>query len=133
MMNARLGQPHVTAQVPRKISLVSAPAKGLQEVAISADAVLLGADAAADGQTVTLIVGEPEGSGPVRRKLWMVAQGDVLPVEAQNGEFLGHTLLLDKATGSSFYAVVFMETQKQAIERATYRAGFRPPPGASNV
>lgn len=132
-MSARMGQPYITAPVSRRIKPVSVEVKALQEVSVSADAVLLGLEVVADGLTVIIIIGEPEGSGPVRRKLWIVPQNDILPVEAQNGEFLGHAILRDKASDATFYAVVFMETQKQAIERATYRAGFRASPGSGNL
>jgi hypothetical protein len=98
--------------------------KLVQEIEVPADATLLGLNTSGTG--VVLLVGVPQGAGPVRRKAWVVPAGSDITVEAQNGEFLGTVVLLSGE--QPVVVVVFVETQKQAIERATHRSGFRAPP-----
>lgn len=111
-----------SAVMRRVLTLVVEP-KGVQEVEIPADSTLLGMEPS--GANVVLIVGAPGGSGPVRRKTWVTFAGQDLSVEAQNGEFLGHLLLPAAAEGAPAIAVVYVETQKYALERATHRGGGR--------
>lgn len=107
--------------VKRRILTVVVESKPVQEVELPADSTLLGIEPS--GPNIILLVGVPEGAGPVRRKAWVTFAGQDLTVEAQNGECLGHLLLPAAAEGQPAVAVVHVETQKYALERATHRSG----------
>lgn len=135
MINPRMGMQatHTQTAVPRRFTSMTVEVKAQNnEIEVPADAIMLGVDMASD--KLVFFVGVPDGSGAVKRKLWVVPQGQIITVEAGNGEFLGNVVMRGAAPAEQnveaplFYAAVFIETQKQAIERATYRAGFRAPP-----
>lgn len=122
MSQARLGQPSGGPNVKRRLLTMTVEPKGLQEVEMPADSVLYGIDVSESG--LVIILGVPEGAGPVRRKVWVVPSGHDVSVEGQNCEYLGHVKLLS-TDGAVTLAVVFVETQKQAIERGAHRGGYR--------
>lgn len=115
---------HSHSAVKRRFLTVVVEPKPVQEVELPADSTLLGIEPS--GNHVVILVGTPEGAGPVRRKAWVTFAGQDLSVEAQNGEFLGHLLLPAAPEGQPAMAVVHVETQKYALERATHRGGSRP-------
>lgn len=112
---------HGHSAVKRRVLTLVVKPEPVQEVEIPADATLLGMEPS--GPSVVLIVGVPEGSGPVKRKVWVTFAGQDLSIEAQNGELIGNLLLPAAAEGQPAIAVVYVETQKQALERATHRGG----------
>ena len=131
-MDARTAaaQPGAT-HVKRRLMSLPFEARQQQEIEVPADSSVLGL--VQMGGMPALLVGVPEGSGPVRRKIWVITFNSDISIEAQNGDFVGEVMLSAPATDPSaaptaFLAVVFIETQKQAIERATHRGTFRAPP-----
>jgi hypothetical protein len=93
----------------------------VREVEILADSVIYGVEAVEGG--VALAVGSPEGGTPVKRKIWMVATGLDITIEAQNGEFV-NTIVLSQQLGDKTVRVlhaVFVENQEQAITRWQHR------------
>lgn len=112
--------------VKRKLVIIPiAEIKALTEVEVPADSSLFGLS---KSPPFGLVVGVPEGSNPIKRKLWMINQGGEIPADAQHGEYLGEAYL-PSAEGSDKLVLViaFMETQKQAIDRARH-FGFRAAP-----
>jgi hypothetical protein len=105
----------------RRVATLVLEPKPVQEVEVPADSTMLGLQTS--GTSIVLIIGVPGGSGPVRRKTWVTFGGQDLTVEAQNGECLGHVILPTAADGQPAIAIVHIETQKYALERATHRGG----------
>ena len=118
-MDARTAaaQPQGTV-VKRKVAVIPVEVKAIQEVEIWADSILLGLSKTAP---FGLVVASPEGSGMVKRKLWIAGVGGEFPVEAQNGDYLGDAYLPSAEDANKLVLLVaFVETQKQAIDRARH-------------
>lgn len=117
-------QPQPTV-IKRKLAVLPiAEVKPVSEVEIPADAVLFGLSKSPFG----LMAGVSEGSAPIKRKLWIVGLGGDVAVDAQHGDYLGDAYLPSVEEPSKLVLVVaFIETQKQAIDRARHY-GHRPTP-----
>ena len=123
-MDARTSaaQPTGISAVPRKLIVIPInEVKPVLVVEIPADSVVYGLS---KSPPFGLVVGAPEGSAPVKRRLWIVGVGGDLSVEAQNGEYLGDAYLPASDEPNKMIPVVaFVETQKQAIDRARHYGG----------
>lgn len=114
-------QPAGISLVPRKLTIIPvAEVKPVLVVEIPADSVLYGLS---KSPPFGLVVGVAEGSAPVKRRLWIVPVGGDLPVEAQNGDYLGEAYLPSDEPNKLVTVVAFVETQKQAIDRARHYGG----------
>lgn len=118
-------QPQASVVKRKLIIIPIAEVKNLSEVEIPADSSVLGLS---KSPPFGLVVAVPEGSAPIKRKLWLIGINGEVSADAQHGEYLGDAYL-PSAEGSDKLVIVvaFIETQKQAIDRARH-FGFRAAP-----
>lgn len=105
--------------VKRKLTIIPiAEVKPISEVEVPADSALFGLS---KSPPFGVVVGVPEGSAAIKRKLWIIGLGGDVPADAQHGEYLGEAYLPSAEGADKLVLVVaFMETQKQAIDRARH-------------
>ena len=101
-----------------------------QELPIGADSViyaLKSTSSARGGGENHLLVGTPDGSAPVLRMLWCILPGDTIHPQVQAAQYVGE--IACQATGPDRMdrALVFVETQSQALIRETHRSKVVPP------
>ena len=109
-------------QSKKKLVTIPVEYASVREVEIVADSIIFGVEAVDGG--VVLAVGSPDGGGtPVKRKIWMVATGLDITVEAQNGEFVNTVILPQQIEGKPARVLhaIFVENQDQAITRWQHR------------
>jgi len=122
-MDPRTAAAQPSAQpVTRKLTVIPIPeVKPVMIVEVPADSVVYGLSKSAP---FGLVVGAAEGSAPIKRRLWIAGVGSDISVEAQNGEFLGEAYLpTAEEPGKLLLVLGFVETQKQAIDRARHYGG----------
>jgi hypothetical protein len=108
--------------VMRKLAIIPIPeAKPVSLIEVPADSVVFGFS---KSQPFGLVVGAAEGSAPIKRRLWIIGVGGDISAEAQNGDFLGDAYLpMAEEPGNLVLVLGFIETQKQAIDRAKHYGG----------
>jgi hypothetical protein len=111
-------QPQATV-VKRKLVVIPIPeVKQVSDIEVPADSSVF---ALSKSPPFGLVVLVPEGSGPIKRRLWITGVGSDISAEAQHGDYLGEAYLPSSEGGDKLVLVVaFIETQKQAIDRARH-------------
>jgi hypothetical protein len=112
-------------QSKKKIVVIPVELAPVREVEILADSTIYGVQAVSGG--FVLAVGSPEGSPPVKRKIWMIGTGMEVSVEAQNNDFIGTAISESTIEGKEvkiLYAV-FVEKQEDALTRWQHRGNPR--------
>lgn len=116
----------------RRISTSLVPLVLVSEIDVPADAVVYGIEPVKDA--ILLVLGIPEGTSSVKRKIWMVPDGQTATVDAQQGDFLGVAVVESSPKGLtgpqgsvSFRRIhaVWLETEEQSLTRHQHRGGVR--------